>query len=367
VVTVDGRPAVWAYDGGKHLLTVTVPPASSRKAVTVAHDGAALTLGQQPVVDANFTAPDGLQSGAKSTLVVTAHNSGPGAIKNVAATVHAPAGWVVTPRGATTATSLAPGSTFTANYDVVPTGPSPRSASVTADVAYKNPDGPAVTLPASLSVPTLPVAVTFRVAAPPGTPPDATLYVPGSIAQLGPWDPAKQPMVYKGNGIWEATVSILDGTDLQYKYTRGSWDTVEEWGSITGTNNRSVSIDGGITHTMLVDDTSTDPSTPDIHKAIQYWRDPLVVSSAGTAAAVTVKFERDIQPTGADYSGSVVVTGPSGAVTGTVAETDPGTLVFTPATPLPAGTYSGTVSQVTSAVSDGVPIVSPYTFTFMVG
>jgi hypothetical protein len=176
-------------------------------------------------------------------------------------------------------------------------------------------------------------------------------------------------MVNKGNGIYEATVSIPDGTDLQYKYARGTWDMVEEWGSITGTNNRSVSIDGGITHTMLVDDTSTDwgnASTPDIHKAIQYWRDPLVVSTAATSSAVTVKFERDIQPSSADYSGSVAVTGPSGAISGTVAEPDPGTLVFTPATPLPAGTYSGTVSQVTSAVSDGVPIVKPYQFTFTI-
>ncbi|MFI6074204.1 TIM-barrel domain-containing protein [Actinoplanes sp. NPDC051343] len=366
VVTVDGRPAPWTYAGAKHLLTVTVPAVASGRRVTVAHDGAALTLGQQPAVDVNFTAPDGLQSGAKSTLVTTAHNSGPGTVTNVAATVDAPAGWVVTPRGATTAAALAPGATFTATYDVVPSGPSPRSANVTAHVAYKNPDGTAASLPAALTVPLRPVAVTFRVAAPPGTPPDATLYVPGSIAQLGPWDPAKQPMTYRGNGIWEATVSILDGTDVQYKYTRGSWETVEEWGSITGTNNRGVTIDGGITHTMLVDDTSTDPSTPDIHRAIQFWRDPLVVSTAAAANAVTVKFQRDIQPSGADYAGAVTVTGPAGAVSGTVAETDPGTLVWTPAAPLPAGSYSGVVSQVNSAVSDGVPIAKPYTFSFTV-
>jgi hypothetical protein len=369
VVTAAGRPAHWTYDGAKHLLTVTVPATASNRAVTVVHDGAPLTLGQQPVVDVNFTAPDGLQSGAKSTLVTTAHNNGPGTITNVTATVDAPDGWVVTPRGATTAAALAPGATFTASYDVVPSGPSPRSASVVAHVAYKNPDGTAASLPAALTVPILPVAVTFRVLAPPGTPPDATLYVPGSIAQLGPWDPAKQPMTYQGNGVWEATVSILDGTDLQYKYTRGTWETVEEWGSITGTDNRSVTVDGGVTHTMLVDDTSTDwgnAGTPDSHKAIQYWRDPLVVSTAATANAVTAKFERDIQPTGADYTGAITVTGASGPVSGTVAETDPGTLVWTPAAPLPAGAYSGTVSQVTSAVSDGVPIAKPYTFGFTV-
>ncbi|GGK77961.1 hypothetical protein GCM10012284_09820 [Mangrovihabitans endophyticus] len=369
-VTAAGRPAPWTYDAAQHLLTVTVPATASGRAVTVVHDGNPLTVAQRPAVDATFTAPDGLQSGATSRLVTTATNHGPGAVTDVSATVAAPDGWVVTPRTPTTAARLAPGATFTATYDVTPAGESPRTQPVTAHVAYRNPDGTAASLPAALTIPVEPVAVTFRVLAPPGTPPDATLYVPGSIAQLGPWDPAKQPMTDRGDGVWEATVSILDGTDLQYKYTRGSWETVEEWGTITGTNNRSVTVDGGITHTMLVDDTATawdDASVPDIHKAIQYWRDPLVVSTATTASAVTVRFQRDIQPAGADYASSVTVTGPSGTVPGAVAETEPGTLVWTPAATLPAGSYSATVSQVTSAVSDGVPIREPYTFTFTVG
>ena len=377
VVTAGGRPAPWTYDAAKHLLTVTVPATASNRAVTVVHDGSPLTIAQQPAVDVAFTAPDGLQSGATSTLVTTAHNNGPGTVTEVAATVAAPAGWVITPRGATTAASLAAGATFTATYDVTPTGTSPRTANVTAHVAYKNPDGTAVSAPASLSVPVRPVAVTFRVLAPPGTPPDATLYVPGSIAQLGPWDPAKQAMTYQGNGVWEATVSILDGTDLQYKYTRGTWETVEDWGSITGTNNRSVTVDGGITHTMLVDDTATQwgqPGVPDTHQAIQYWRDPLVVSTtpAGGSTSpapgtVTVKFERDVQPSGADYSGSVTVAGPSGAVPGAVAEPVPGTLVWTPAAALPPGAYTVTVAQVSSTGDAGVPIAKPYTFTFTAG
>jgi glycosyl hydrolase family 31/uncharacterized protein DUF5110/starch binding protein with CBM20 domain/alpha-galactosidase-like protein len=370
VVTADGRPAPWAYDAATHRLTVTVPATASSRAVTVAHDGAVLTVAPQPAVDVTFTAPDGLQSGATSTLVTTAHNAGPGTVTGVSATVAAPGGWVVTPRTPTTAASLAPGATFTATYDVVPTGPSPRTAAVTAHVAYRNPDGTAVSLPASLTVPLRPVAVTFRVLAPPGTPPDATLYVPGSIAQLGPWDPAKQPMTDRGNGVWEATVQILDGTDIQYKYTRGSWETVEEWGSITGTNNRSASVDGGITHTMLIDDTSTDwgaPGVPDTHLAVQYWRDPLVVGTSATPGAVTVKFQRDVQPTGTDYSGAVTVTGPSGAVPGTITEPDPGTLVWSPAAALPAGAYTATVARVSSTGTAGVPIVKPYTFTFTTG
>jgi hypothetical protein len=116
---------------------------------------------------------------------------------------------------------------------------------------------------------------------------------------------------------------------------------------------------------MVVDDTSTQwgvPGVPDNHLAIQYWRDPLVVSTAAAPAAVTVKFQRDIQPSGADYAGSIVVAGQ----TGTVAETDPGTLVWTPSSPLPAGTYTATVDQVSSTGAGGVPIRKPYTFTFTV-
>jgi hypothetical protein len=376
VVTVSGSSVPWSYDAKKHQLTVEVPATATNRSVTVVHDGSPLTVAQQPAVDLTFTAPDGLQSGATSTLQVTAHNAGPGTITDLSATITAPDGWVVTPRTPSTAPALAPGDTFTATYDVTPTGASPRTANVVAYLTYQNPDGTTASLPASLSVPVRPVAVTFRVLAPPGTPADATLYVPGNITELGPWDPAKQPMINRGNGIWEATVTVLDGTDIQYKYTRGSWETVEDWGSITGTNNRNVTVDGGITQTMLVVDTSTQwgvPGVPDAHLAIQYWRDPLVVSttpaagSSGSApAAITVTFQRDVQPSGADYSGAVVVGGPAGTVPGSVTETEPGTLAWTPAVALGAGAYTVTVSGVSSTGPGGVPIREPYTFTFTV-
>ncbi|MEV4641465.1 TIM-barrel domain-containing protein [Actinoplanes sp. NPDC049548] len=376
LVTVGAHRAPWTYDAAKHLLTVEVPASSVRRPVVITHDGSVLTVSQQPAVDLTFTAPDGLQSGATSTLVTTARNEGPGTITAVSATVTAPDGWVVTPRTPTTVASLAPGGTFTATYDVTPSGASPRTQNVVAHLAYRNPDGSAVSLPASLTVPLRPVAVTFRVLAPPGTPADATLYVPGNITELGPWDPGKVPMTDRGNGIWEATITVLDGTEIQYKYTRGTWETVEEWGSITGTNNRSVTVDGGITRTMVVDDTSTawgQPGTPDTHLAIQYWRDPLVVtttpaagSSGPAPAAVTVRFQRDVQPSGTDYTGSVTVTGPGGPVAGTVTEPTPGTLSWTPGTALPAGAYTATVAEVSSTGPAGVTIRRPYTFTFTV-
>ncbi|GAA3346331.1 hypothetical protein GCM10020358_56910 [Amorphoplanes nipponensis] len=377
VVTVSGRAAPWTYDAAKHLLTVELPATAGDRRVIVAHDGRPLTVAQQPAVELTFTAPDGLQSGATSTLVTTARNAGPGTITNLAATVTAPDGWTITPRTPATAASLAPGATFTVTYDVTPAGPSPRTANVVAHLAYRNPDGSAAGLPAALTVPVRPVAVTFRVLAPPGTPPDATLHLPGNIAELGPWDPGKVAMTDRGNGVWEVTVTVLDGTDIQYKYTRGSWETVEDWGSITGTVNRGVTVDGGITRTMLVDDTSTAwdrPGGSDDHLAIRYWRDPLVVSTTPAAgstgpapAAVTVTFQRDVQPaTGTDYAGAVVVTGPGGTAAGTVTETTPGTLVWAPAAALAAGTYTATVAGVSSTGPGGVPIQRPYTFAFSV-
>jgi hypothetical protein len=176
-------------------------------------------------------------------------------------------------------------------------------------------------------------------------------------------------MTYRGDGIWETTITVLDGTDIQYKYTRGTWETVEDWGSIVGTTNRDVVVDGGITQTMLVDDTSTQwgvPGVPDNHLAIQYWRDPLVVSTSTAADAVTVRFQRDVQPTGADFGDSVVVSGVFGEVAGSVAETSPGVLVWTPTEALSPGTYNGVVRNVSSTGAGGVPIREPYAFTFTV-
>jgi hypothetical protein len=278
---------------------------------------------------------------------------------------------VITPRSATTAASLAAGATFTVTYDVTPAGASPRTANVIARVAYRNPDGAATSVPAALTVPIRPVTVTFRVLAPPGTPPDATLYLPGNIDPLGPWDPGKLAMTNHGNGIWEATITVLDGTDIQYKYTRGTWEKVEDWGSIVGTTNRDVVVDGGITQTMLVDDTSTQwgvPGVPDDHLAIQYWRDPLVVSTATTASAVTVRFQRDVEPTtpATDFTGTVEISSLFGTVPGTVTEPAPGTLVWTPSEALPPGTYGGAVGHVSSTGAASVPIDKPYTFTFTV-
>jgi alpha-glucosidase len=212
------------------------------------------------------------------------------------------------------------------------------------------------------------VDVTFRVHVPDSTPDGATVFIPGNIDLLGPWNPGKQPMVDQGGGIWEVTLQILDGTSLEYKYTRGTWDMVEWWGSIVSTANRHVTISYGLTGAQLVDDTATDYGVgSDDHKAVQYWRDPLVVAATGGASGAVVTFERNIQPELADYSTSVVVKLGATAIAGSTAETSDGVLTWTPGSALAAGTYDVTVFHVRSELVDDTMIMqAPYTFSFLV-
>jgi alpha-glucosidase len=118
-----------------------------------------------------------------------------------------------------------------------------------------------------------PVRVTWRVRVPENTPAGDTVYLPGSLPELGPWDPGKVAMTQVSPGIWEATLPVLEGTSVQYKYTRGTWEKVEHWGTITGTVSRAVTITYGTDGVQLIDDTSTDPETPDDHEAVRAWID----------------------------------------------------------------------------------------------
>ncbi|CAN5750746.1 alpha-amylase family glycosyl hydrolase [soil metagenome] len=211
------------------------------------------------------------------------------------------------------------------------------------------------------------VQVTFKVAVPPYTPADATVYVTGSINQLGPWNPGAFPMTLDpSDGTWSTTFASPDGTNFEWKYTRGSWETVEQWGSIAGIANRGpTTVSYGTDGTMLIDNTAT--SGPDSFQAVGDWRDPLVVShspaddAANVAldATIGVEWSKPMQP-----SASFSVSGPDGAVAGTFAPSDGDrTVTFTPDEELVAGaTYEVLVSGQTSAGGDQQQV--PVAFSF---
>lgn len=81
-------------------------------------------------------------------------------------------------------------------------------------------------LAAAVSVPPLPI--TFRVAVPSSTPEADTLYLAGDHPALGGWSPAGAPLRRVGGRAYEATVRLAPGTVIQFKVTRGSWETVEK-------------------------------------------------------------------------------------------------------------------------------------------
>jgi hypothetical protein len=173
-----------------------------------------------------------------------------------------------------------------------------------------------------------------------------------------------------GSHIWEITLAIPDGTPIQYKYTRGSWDYVEEWGSITGFVNRvaTVQANSPTDLTQLFDDTD-DANPDDNHKPVGNWRDALVTGYTASAASINVTFNWDVKSDGTDFSTAIVVMNGSTAVTGTITH-DAATqsLTFTPASALAAGTYTVTVDHVVPLTpnNDGIKIRTPHVFSFTV-
>jgi alpha-glucosidase len=139
---------------------------------------------------------------------------------------------------------------------------------------------------------------------------------------------------------WTTTLQLLDGTALQYKYARGSWDVVEWWEQIHDLINRSLNVDYGANGNQVVNDT------------VPNWRDPLVVSTnpangatgIATDAVLSAVFTRGIKPEDLDATrfslkvGDVVVAGAAAfdAATNTAA--------FTPSAALTPNTvYTWTI------------------------
>jgi predicted alpha/beta superfamily hydrolase len=81
---------------------------------------------------------------------------------------------------------------------------------------------------ASGATPADTLAVTFVVSVPPGTPADATLFISGNVPELGPWDPGRKRLAPGADGTHVVTLALPRGSSLEYKITRGNWETVEK-------------------------------------------------------------------------------------------------------------------------------------------
>jgi len=84
----------------------------------------------------------------------------------------------------------------------------------------------------------------FAVHAPVGRRPAARLYLTGDAAALGAWRPDGLALARGKDGVFRATVALPRGATVQYKVTRGTWQTVERDVHGTDIANRTVVVEG---------------------------------------------------------------------------------------------------------------------------
>lgn len=82
--------------------------------------------------------------------------------------------------------------------------------------------------------------IKLKVTIPANTPIGSTIYVAGTFNN---WDPASTPMVADGTGNYTLTVPEGSGV-LQYKFTRGTWTSVEADANRNDLPNRSANFTG---------------------------------------------------------------------------------------------------------------------------
>jgi hypothetical protein len=199
------------------------------------------------------------------------------------------------------------------------------------------------------------VSVTFRVTVPADTP--GTVYIAGSIPEFGPWDPGFRAMTQVGPDTWETTLDLLDGVSVDYKYTRGSWETVEKEPDGNGEiPDRTLTVDYGSDGTQLVAVTA------------ENWRDPIVVAFSPADGATGVPPDAVItvswnQAMPADTTFSVA--GSGGPVSGTFAyDAGTQTVTFTPDGYLALGeTYTATVTGRVDVAGDVQQVPVTWSFT----
>lgn len=101
-------------------------------------------------------------------------------------------------------------------------------------------------------------AADFVVTVPSDTPSDAVLYLAGSHPALGNWKPAGLKLVRGEEGTYIASVDLPARVAIEFKITRGNWETVEIAANGQDRPNRRLLIE---------------PSGGPIHLTVERWAD----------------------------------------------------------------------------------------------
>lgn len=204
------------------------------------------------------------------------------------------------------------------------------------------------------------VAVTFTVTVPDPSP--GTIYIAGSFGSFAGstypnWNPGGIALTQTAPNTWSVTLNILDGTTLEYKFTRGSWERVEkEADGNTEIANRTLTVAYGTTGLQSRADT------------VANWRDPLVtsftpadgVTGLPNTTVITASWNQAMPATPNGFT----VTGPSGAVVGAFTyDSGSRTRTFTPLGALADGLYTVTITGSSDAAGDVQQVTTTWTFS----
>ncbi|WP_029688083.1 alpha amylase N-terminal ig-like domain-containing protein [Thermoanaerobacter sp. A7A] len=138
----------------------------------------------------------------------------------------------------------------------------------------------------------IPIKVTFNVTVPDYTPDDG-VNIAGNFPDAF-WNPTAQQMTKTGPSTYSITLTLNEGTQIEYKYARGSWDKVEKGEYGNEIDNRKITVVNQGSNTMVVNDT------------VQRWRDlPVYIYSPKDKTTVDANTS-EIEIKGNTYKGAKV-------------------------------------------------------------
>ncbi|KUJ90037.1 MAG: alpha amylase catalytic subunit [Thermoanaerobacter thermocopriae] len=138
----------------------------------------------------------------------------------------------------------------------------------------------------------IPIKVIFNVTVPDYTPDDGA-NIAGNFHDAF-WNPSAHQMTKTGPNTYSITLTLNEGTQLEYKYARGSWDKVEKGEYGEEIANRKITVVNQGSNTMVVNDT------------VQRWRDlPIYIYSPKDNTTVDAN-TNEIEIKGNTYKGAKV-------------------------------------------------------------
>jgi len=199
------------------------------------------------------------------------------------------------------------------------------------------------------------VQLTIEVSVPAFTP--GTVFIVGNHESIGNWNPGSVALSRVDATTWTKTIDILDGTSLEFKFTRGNWETVMKGPD----GNEELS-----NLTLMVD--YVDGGTQLYEYTVLNWRDPIVVDVAPVDGAVDVPVDAGVVTywsQSMDPSACFTLADSEGDVPGTCSYNDSDhSITFIPDLPLKGGmTYTANAAGLKDGGGDFQQVSKSWSFT----